>query len=88
MRKSTLNKAKTVAHFTVIEKDTTEAVSTTVKPKLKRNSEEEHTKLRKINVHLHVIGYQFENHLGVILLILDPIVSITLLPQQTIPARN
>ena len=34
------------------------------------------------------IGYQFENHLGVILLILDPIVSITRLPQQTIPVRN
>ena len=71
---------------------TTEAVSTTVKPKLKRKGEkEQNTKLRKERctpVLYYWNGYQFENHLGVILLILDPIVSITLLPQQTIPTRN
>ena len=31
---------------------------------------------------------KYENHLGVILPILDPIVSITLLPQQTIPVSG
>ena len=61
---------------------TTDAVSTTVKPKLRRNFVE------NTEENLQRIGYQSENHLGVILLILDPIVSITLLPQQTIPIRN
>ena len=35
---------------------TTEAVSTTVKPKLKRKSEESHTKSRKNHSALHLIG--------------------------------
>ena len=55
---------------------TTEAVSTTVKPKLKRNVAEKNTTFRT------------EDYLGVILLILEPIVSITLLPQQIIPFQK
>ena len=61
---------------------TTEAVSTTVKPKLKRKVPEEKQQVAEIAI------FRTEDYLGVILLILEPIVSITLLPQQIIPFQK
>ena len=61
---------------------TTEAVSTTVKPKLKRKVAEEKQQVAEITI------FRTEDYLGVILLILEPIVSITLLPQQIIPFQK
>ena len=61
---------------------TTEAVSTTVKPKLKRKVAEKKNKVAEITI------FRTEDYLGVILLILEPIVSITLLPQQIIPFQK
>ena len=61
---------------------TTEAVSTTVKPKLKRKVAEKKQQVVDITI------FRTEDYLGVILLILEPIVSITLLPQQIIPFQK
>ena len=61
---------------------TTEAVSTTVKPKLKRKVAGKKQQVPEIAI------FRTEDYLGVILLILEPIVSITLLPQQIIPFQK
>ena len=60
-----------------------------VKPKLNGNSGEKY-KLGQLKTESRNdwICTSVKNHLGVILLILVPIVSITLLPQQTIPVSG